>query len=776
MDKFCSFIVKKRNWLTIIFILLIAACSACIYFVKINYNDTDYLPEDSNFSIGLEIMNKQFGDYGNATIMYKDCNISDSFAIKEKISAIKGVRDIVYIDNFLEIVLEQPISHLMQEEQMDVTPMELSIVLTKAVLLLPENFENISNLELIGIILVNFNEKEVQLLTYLFNYFENNPNSGFGNIGEFKEQFNQFYSDNCAIYRVSFEKGDYAKSTMAALKDIENLDKNIYFTGNSVMAYLGQKTLIKQVLISSILVVAAALIIMFLFSSSFFEPLLYIVSVGVAIIINMGSNIIFSKGISYITNSVASVLQLALSIDYSIFLLQRFKKERAEGKDVQKSMADALKSSFSPISASSLTTIASFIALMFMKYKIGLDMGLVMGKGILISLLTTFLFLPGLIVYSHKAIEKTEHKTFNLSCRRLAGFLYKFRIVIVVLALVIIAPSIYFESQNTFLYGSESAQGGAGSEYNTNTEIIEDIFGKQNQIAILIPYSYGKDKEISLAEKLSELQDDGISSIQSLSIMENSGYADYLNEKLKKQFAGKSYSRMILTLSCSEESEQTENLLKKIKDIAESELSGENEPYFILGASPATYEIKELTQLDFKIISIIAMFLVMLVLFFTYKSVILPLLLVICIQSSIWLNMTIPYLFGTPVVFIGYMIICNVLLGSTIDYAILMTTHYLENRKLLNKKEAMQKAMEESSRALILSAGIFTLGGFIIGLSMNMPTTRMFGFAIMRGGICAFFMVFLILPSLLVIFDKLIQKLTFKSIKESILKKKKKQV
>lgn len=830
MKKVAEFIVKKRIWFTVAFLLVLISSAVCIFFVDINYNDAAYLPDDSDTKTGMEIMSAEFGDGGSASVMVAAPTVVDALKFKERLASVNGVARVIWADDILTSVLAATGAFASSEKDEaagtsaegttagttsqettadgtvagEVTLVEATTeeatagtaageatarttageataggttesgtnaeeatagttiddavaVMIKLISSLPDD---LTDFKLFLTVITTFSAKEIPVLqdcvAALGGSFVGMTDEAKEALSAFKAQLDGFYKDGYALFTVLFTESDYSQSTYLAMKNILSMG-DVSVSGNSALVYLGQTGSTKQVLICSLCVVAIAVVILFLTSSSFFEPVLYILSIGVAIVINMGSNIIFQGGISYLTNSVSCILQLALSIDYSIFLLTRFKKERAEGLEAEQAMINALAKSMSPVSASSLTTLASFVALLFMKYKMGMDMGLVMGKGIIISLLSVFLFLPGVTVYTCKALEKSAHRTFQTRSSRLSRFLYKGRKIIPVIALLIVVPLAYFSYQNTFTYGNEASQGGEGSEYQLSKAAIEEIFGTQNTIAVILPKEYD---DGALAAALGDIEN--VTSVQSASLLNESGYAEILPDYFLSQFTGESYHRIVLNIDCPEEGAETDLALENIISALDD---GGAQGYYLLGNSPAAAETREITSGDYNIISLIAIVLVGVVLLFTYRNPLLPIILLVVIEGSIWVNMAFPYFLGQQTVFLGYMIICNILLGSTIDYAILMTSNYIEARRILDKKEALTSAVNRSLRALLTSAGIFTFGGAAVGLFMSQPTVRSLGMSIMRGGISAFVLVVFVLPCLLVLADRFIKPLRFRNAK-----------
>lgn len=260
-----------------------------------------------------------------------------------------------------------------------------------------------------------------------------------GIVRGFKTEVGRLYKDGHALFSITFTDGDYAEATSRAVGEIVSISEQLHLFGNATHTYYERQDQRSEILRASVLAVIVALVIMLIFSSSWFEPLLYIAAIASAIILNMGSNLLLGD-VSYLTQNVAGILQLALSIDYAVFLINRYKRERAGGAEAEEAMVRALRGSLAPILASSLTTVACFVTVMFMKYKLGFDMGAVMAKGIILSFLTVFLLLPGLVVYSDKLITKSEHKALKLGAGGLSRFSVRYRWVVVILAFALIAP------------------------------------------------------------------------------------------------------------------------------------------------------------------------------------------------------------------------------------------------------------------------------------------------------------------------------------------------
>lgn len=577
-------------------------------------------------------------------------------------------------------------------------------------------------------------------------------------IKGFSNEKEGFLKNDMALFTIIFQNGDYDISTNNAIKEITALSasESLYISGNAARTFYERQNQTSEIIKATIFVVLIALFVLFALSSSWFDPIIYIITIIVAIVLNLGSNLIFVN-VSYLTQSVAIILQLALSIDYSVFLMNRYKKERSKGKDAKMAMSAALVRSFSPISASSLTTIACFVTIMFMQYKLGFDMGIVMAKGILLSLVTVFLLMPSLIILFDEQILKREHKTMQFRCVGLSKFSYKYRFLIAALVVVIIIPSAFFASKNTFSFGSNATQVADG-EVIKNRQMIENTFGSQEQLAVLVPKN--NVKELTLSKNLSLLA--GVIGVTSWSQISESGFDSMLPDSTKSQLVGTNdYNRILLTLDCEEEGEETKILLSKIENQV-VKVYGEDAEYYLLGNTAAAIDIEANTSKDFTRTSIFSIIAVGAIISLSFGSMLIPVILVAVIQGSIWINMSIPFLLGDKMIFLGYMIISNILLGATIDYAILLTSNYMVARKGYGVADSVRKAQSNSMRSILTSGVIFTVGGFILGLTSTFPTVQMLGYSIMRGGICAMLLTIFVLPAFLAILDKPIKFLTKK--------------
>lgn len=819
MKKLTRLIVNNKLVVVIIFAILTVVSVVCIPFVNINYDDTAYLPPESSLKQGLTAMYDDFGVGGNATMMVSNVKIADMVNMNVDLEKITGVKEMMWVDDLF-------LSDIIPEETFEGTflagkrslaqifskPNDKMVVLIidalKMIMGIPaESRVSLDKMKAFiaeNQTVLNKNsaaEYSERWPGYDAEYkqFYNSAITMFGLIPEadsfdlnqiemIANQLDGFYkkdpnNNGYALVQISFEDSDYDKKTLKAIDEIEEYMKDsgysISMVGNAAITHNSVSVMTSETTNAMVLAVLIVLAVLLLTTTSYWEAILLLIPMGVSILMNMGSNLLMPK-ISYMTNSIASVLQLALTMDYSILLLNRFKQEKKRGLSSNEAMADAMTRSMRAISSASLTTIASFVALMFMGYRLGLDMGIVLAKGVLFSMFSVFLLLPVLTLYTEKLITKTTHKTFNLSFRKFSLKLLKHRLWMPVALIALLAIGAVFQAQNSFVYGQESSMGGEGTPISAARLDVESIFGKQNQGLVLLNYKmFDQDgngvlddiekaafneREILLSQQLVALN--GVKSVQCWAEIDAAGASAILPESYSAQFLGQENSRMILFLDVPEEGPETTEVVMRINSIIDEvyqdkiDLTG-IKPYHI-GNSASTLVIQKLVMADYDIITYISLALVALIVMLAFKSLILPILLVVTIQGAIYFNMAIPYFQQDPLVFVGYLLVSAILLGATIDYAIVVTSHYMEHRQNMNKYDAMQHSLADSARTLMTSAGILTFAGLALTMTTSAPATAVFGNAIFRGGILSFLFVITLLPQLLVIFDGLIRATTFR--------------
>ncbi len=563
----------------------------------------------------------------------------------------------------------------------------------------------------------------------------------------------EYITENSALLRIIFSGSDYTQSTRDAIDGIrELLGGDAAISGNAIDAKIMVSSISGNIMTGIIIALAIVLIILLVTTNSFIEVLLFLITIGVAILLNMGTNFIFGE-ISYMTFACAAILQLAVSMDYSIFLLHRYEFERQTESDPAKAMAKAARSSLSSILSSGMTTIVGFIALIFMSYTIGADMGLVLAKGIVFSLLCVMILLPALTVGFTKAIDKTKHRRLLPNMKKVQHLLDG-KAKYAVIALLIIVSVICFMAQNnnTYLYSTNNV---GDEKQNAINEKIKAEFGESNEYVVLVPNG-NEVAEYGMASDIERLP--YVRSVQGLYSYINPTVPDaVVPESVKDEFISENYSRYIVDVNAGIETQKAFDAVTEIRQTASKWFEGS----YVTGASPVIFDIQNATSGDFSLVTWLSILFVGVILLLTFRSITLPVILMFIIEASIWINMSFPYFSGEPMIFIGYMVISAVQLGATIDYAILMTSYYLEGRKTLDRKEASEYAAEKAGMSIVMSSLVLSSAGFVVAATFNQQAMSQLGSLIGRGALLSGFLTIFVLPQVLILLDKVIQKTSF---------------
>lgn len=567
-----------------------------------------------------------------------------------------------------------------------------------------------------------------------------------------------YYKDNAALFTVTIAED----SRISAVSDIRDIigDENA-MSGSAVSTAAATTNTVAEIQIITVFVVLFVLVVLMLTTSSWLEPIIILLGLGIAILLNGGTNIIFGE-ISFVTNAAGSILQLAVSLDYSVFLIHRFEECRKKCADAQEAMVEALCKSTSSIFSSGLTTVIGFVALVFMQFKLGPDMGLALAKGVAISLIIVFIFMPSLILAVYKFLDKTKHRPFMPRFKKFGAFVSKIAVPMVCLFVVAIVPSYLASNSNNFYYGSSKI-------FNEETQLgsdihsIEEVFGQSDTYVLMIPRG-DTATETELSNKLHDLPE--IKSI--ISYVDLAGAEiplEYLDEDTLSQLMSEKYSRMVLSVDASYEGKETFALVEKIRGIAENYYPG---TWYMAGEGVSTYDLMNTVTADMVKVNLVAIAAVFLVLLITMKSLFMPIILVLCIETAIWLNLSCPYFMDQTIFYIAYLIISSIQLGATVDYAILMTDRYKENRQLLAKKEAVKQTISDVTVSILTSGSVLTVAGLMLGYISTNQLLAQLGIFIGRGAIFSLIIVLFILPGLLLLFDKLITRSEKKHSKERV--------
>lgn len=559
-----------------------------------------------------------------------------------------------------------------------------------------------------------------------------------------QEKVENYYKDRVALYTVTIEE-EHINDAVPAIRELIGEDNAM--TGSAVSTALATSSTLKEVKKISVIAILVVFLILLITTSSWLEPIIVLLGIGVAVMINSGSNLFFGE-ISFVTNAAGNILQLAVSLDYSIFLIHRFQELNAECADPKEAMKLALSRSTSSILSSGLTTVIGFLALLFMRFQIGPDLGRALAKGISISLLTVFLFMPGVILISYKGIEKTKHRPLLPPFDKFGKFVSKITIPLALVFCIIMIPAFYLSNQNSYYYGASHIFS-AGTQYGDDTAFIEDTFGIKDTYVLMVPK--GDDKvERALCEKLDDM--DSVTSVTSLTeILGPAIPVEVVPESKLEKLQSDSYRRIVLSVSAEYEGDETFALVEEIRSLAESYYGDD---YYLAGQGVSTYDLMDTITADMLKVNLVAIGAVFLVLILTMRKLITPVVLVLTIETAIWINLTIPYLQQKPIFYIAYLIISSVQLGATVDYAILFSERYQESRQILGKKESIIESISKTTVSMLTSGLTMTTVGFLLGIISTHGLLSQLGYLLGKGTICSLICVLFVLPGMLYLTDR----------------------
>ncbi|HEX3022361.1 MAG TPA: efflux RND transporter permease subunit [Lachnospiraceae bacterium] len=563
-----------------------------------------------------------------------------------------------------------------------------------------------------------------------------------------------FNTENSTLMAVTFENSTSADETMDAIKDIRKIaDKQVFVSGMSAIITDTKDLSEKETPLYVLIAVILSMIVLGLTMNSFVVPILFMLSIGFAVIYNLGSNIFFGE-ISYITKALSAVLQLGVTMDYSIFLLHSYEenKERFPGEK-NRAMAHAISNTFTSVVGSSTTTIAGFLALCFMTFTLGKDLGLVMAKGVVFGVLACITVLPAFILIFDKTIDKTRHRDIIPNLDGVSNFVMKHYRIFAIIFIVVLVPAIYGNNKTKVYYDltaslpksldSVKANEKLLSEYDMNTThmllIKNDVSSKDysemmNKIRKLdgVKWVVGLDSVIGPCVPVSMLPAELVSTVRS--------------DQYQLELISSSYK-----VASDEVNEQIDQINKIVKSYSKDSL--------VVGEGPLTKDLIDITDIDFKNVSMVSIGVIFLIILILFRSISIPIILVSVIEFAIFINMGIPYYTNTTLPFVASIVIGTIQLGATVDYAILMTTRYQKERnKGKGKKESITIAHQASIKSVIVSAFSFFAATFGVGIYSNIDMISSLCSLMSRGAIISMLVVIFILPSMFMIFDKVICK------------------
>ena len=760
-EKLATFIVDKRN---LIFFLYACALIFCLFsrnWVSVCNDITEYLPESTETRQGLTLMEEEFTTFATARVMVSHVTYEMAEDLAEQMEQIEGVSSAAFGSSDVGADTEEDSE--------------------------PETPEDIA----------------------------------------------EYFKGADALISVTFDGEEEDEISLAALSAIrELLEPYDYYidsaVGNSQAASLANE-------MGIILAVAAVIIVLVLLltSRSYAEIPVLLLTFVAAAVLNLGTNFIFGE-ISFVSNSVTVVLQLALAIDYAIIMLHRFLEEREYAGDREACIA-AVSASIPSISASSLTTISGLAAMMFMQFQIGFDMGIVLIKAILFSMLSVFTLMPGLLMLFSKAMEKTRHRSFIPKIDRWGKLTLKLRYVGAPLFAVAVVAGFLLSNQCPYVYGYSQIETARQNETQIAERRVNETFGTQNIMALLVPKGdYASEKallnrletydQVDYAMGLSNVEVmDGYTLTDALTPRQFSEmtdldyelvclvYAAYAAEQeeygrivgglddyavplmdmfffaydkveegyvnldeeqqadlddlyvqlsdAQEQLLGENYTRMLVSLNLPEEGEETFAFLQTIHQEAERYYDAGS--VYLVGDSTSDYDLSVSFARDNVMISVLSVVFVIIVLLFTFQSVGLPLLLILVIQGSIWINFSFPGITQQPIFFMSYLVVTSIQMGANIDYAIVISSWYNELKGRMSRREAVIQALNLSFPTVLTSGSILSAAGFLIGRITTEPAIVGIGECLCRGTLISMFLVMFILPQILFLGDQVVERTRF---------------
>lgn len=567
-----------------------------------------------------------------------------------------------------------------------------------------------------------------------------------------EKQVNAFYAKGGALFHLTIDLAHSAD----AYQGIMERFPDALAKGDAANQALIQTVSMGEIASIMYYVLPLVLIILLISTRHWLEPLLFLMAIGMAILANQGTNLIFGQ-VSFVTQACSAVLQLAVSIDYAVFLLHRFGEYRAQGLEAREAMEKAMRKSASAIAASALTTVFGFLALLAMDFGMGRDMGLVLAKGVVLSYLSVMVVLPAAAVSLSKWIDKTAHRSFMPRFERTGRVIVRFSAPLAILMALLLLPAFLGQSRNSFVYGSDGMHG-AGSKAAVQSRQIDSIFDRSQPMMLMVP----EGQPASLAALSDEVK--ALPFVRGvISYPETVGLpipAEVLPEAQLKQLRNGGFDRLILYADLPAEGEEAFSAVKRLRETAEKHYPGNSH---LLGESAVNYDLKETITGDSPRVLLLGMIAIGLTLMVTFKNPTIPVILLLVIEGSIWINMAVPYFAGAPMNYIGYQIVSSVQLGATVDYGILLAQRYVDSRRSMGKKEAAAKAVTRSAGSILPPMMILVIAGYALSLVVksNAIISQM-GEVIGRGAGISGLMVLLVLPKVLQWCDGLIRRTYFR--------------
>lgn len=579
-----------------------------------------------------------------------------------------------------------------------------------------------------------------------------------------KDVYKEFNADHSTLMAVIFDDTTSADATMKAIGDIKEVSgKQCMVSGMSAVVTDIKNLSERETPIYVLIAVLCSLVVLFLTMDSFLVPVLFLLSIGFAIVYNLGSNIFLGE-ISYITKALAAVLQLGVTMDYSIFLWHSYQEEQEHYSDHKEAMAHAINNTIVSVTGSSITTVAGFVALCFMSFTLGLDLGVVMAKGVIFGVLCCVTVLPSLILIFDNALRKLQHKKLLPSLDRPMRFVNKHYVIIAIIFFALIIPAYYTNSHTKVYYNLDETLPKDLASIKANAALQKKY--NMNCVDMVLMDKKTSDKDmLMMCDQFRKL--DGVKNVVGLeSIVGPVIPMEVLPDEIKEVFQSKDYKMVLIMSEYKVASDKANNQISDLKKI----IKHYDKNGMLVGEAPCTKDLINITDKDFKVVSAVSIIAIFLIIMAVFRSLSLPVILVATIEFAIWVNMGIPYFTHTEIPFIASVVIGTIQLGATVDYAILMTTRYKKERiSGKKKKEAVSIAHLSSTESIMVSAFSFFAATFGVGLFSDIDMISSLCTLMARGALISMLVVLLILPSMLIIFDKVIiyTTLGFKNVRQN---------
>ena len=577
--------------------------------------------------------------------------------------------------------------------------------------------------------------------------------------------YDEYNTEDGTMMAVFFKDGTSSDETMKAITEIRKVTgKQCFLSGMSAIVEDTKELAEKETPLYVLIAVALSALVLAITMESIFVPVLFLLSIGIAIVYNLGTNVFFGE-ISYITKALAAVLQLGVTMDYSIFLMHSYQEQQVRyNGDKERAMAHAISQTFSSVIGSSVTTVAGFIALCFMSFTLGKDIGIVMAKGVIFGVLVCVTVLPSMILCCDKLIEQTKHKPLLPDIGRISDKVTKRYVIYVVAFVILLFPAIYGNNHTGVYYNLDESLPKDLPSVIANTKLKED-YNMNTTHMILVDSSVAGSDVKKMSQEIEKV--DGVKWVLGLDNLVGSGVpTDILPESVTSMLKNDKYQLLMVNSTYKVASNKVNKQIEEIDKILDKYDKGA----MLVGEGPLTKDLINITDTDFKRVSAVSIGIVFVIILLLFKSVTIPVILVGVIEFAIFVNMGIPFYTGTKLPFVASIVIGTIQLGATVDYAILMTTRYQRERSRgAGKFDAITTAHKFSAQSIIVSALSFFAATIGVGLYSNIDMISSLCILMARGALISMVVVVLILPSLFMVFDKIIVK-TSKGFRPSDLK------